>query len=104
MQENDICLAAIIDKYFVQVPPCHSTIYHQRVCMGHTAEVNISCVEGEWHMGPLRLNDGASEGYVVYPSVVIFLLSFCLKLTAGPSGDHVDYSSKGLIGKVFLLW
>ena len=104
VQENDVCLATIIDEYFVQIPPCDSTIYHQRVCMGHTVEVDISCIEGEWHVGPLRLDDGPSEGYMVYPSVVVFLLSFCLEPRAGPSKDHVDCSPKEFIGEVFLLW
>jgi hypothetical protein len=90
MQKNDVCLAALIDEYFVQIPPCHSTIYHQRICMGRTAEVDIPSIEGKWHMGPLRLNDGSDLGYMVYPSVVIFILSFCFKLRVGPFGDHVD--------------
>jgi hypothetical protein len=71
--------------------------------MGRTEEVDISCIEGEWHVGPLRLDDGPGGGYMVYPSIVVFLLSFGFKLRAGPSSDHVDYSPEGLIGKVFLL-
>jgi hypothetical protein len=54
MQEYDISLTTVVDKYFMQVPPCDSAIYHQCVCMGRTANVDISCVEGEQHKGPLR--------------------------------------------------
>jgi hypothetical protein len=104
IQENDVCMATIIDEYFVQIPPCDSTIYHQRVYMGCTAEVDISCIKGEWHVGPLRLDDRPDEGYMVYPSVVVFDLSFCFELRARPSGDHVNYSPKRLVGEAFLLW
>jgi hypothetical protein len=34
MHEYDVSLATIIDEDFVQTPPCASSIYHQRVCMG----------------------------------------------------------------------
>jgi hypothetical protein len=104
MQEDDVCLAVIVNKYFVQIPPCHSTIYHQSICARRTTEVNIPCIEGKWHVGPFRLNDRPSEGYMAYPSVLVFLLSFCFELRAGPSGNHVGYPSKGLISEVFLLW
>jgi hypothetical protein len=40
---------------------------------------------------------------MVDASVVIPLLSFRLKVCAGPSGDHVDDSEIRLIGEVFLL-
>jgi hypothetical protein len=66
-------------------------------------EVDIFCIEGEWHVGPLCLDDGPGEGYMVYPSIVVFLLSFGFELGAGPSKDHMDYSPEGLIGEVFLL-
>jgi hypothetical protein len=104
VQENDFCLATVIDEYFVKIPPCHSTIYHQHICMGHTAEVDVPCIEGKRHMGPFCLNDGPGAGYMVYPSVMVFLLSFCFELRARPSGYHVDYSPEGLISEVFLLW
>jgi hypothetical protein len=54
-------------------------------------------------MGSLCLNDRPGEGYMVYPLIVVFLLSFSFELGAGPSGDHVDYSPKGLVGEVFML-
>jgi hypothetical protein len=37
MQENDIGLTAIVDKFFVQVPSCHSAVDHHGICMGRTA-------------------------------------------------------------------
>lgn len=74
MQEHGISLAAIIDEYFVEVPPCNSEIYDQCVCMGCTAEVDVSCVEGEWHMRPLCLNHGSGEGYMVYPLIAVFFI------------------------------
>ena len=66
-------------------------------------KADISCIEGEWHMGPLRLNHRPGEGYMVYPLIVVFLLSFSFELGAGPSGDHVDYSPERLVGEVFML-
>jgi hypothetical protein len=104
VKEDDVCLATIINEYFVQITPCHSTIYHQRICMGHTSEIDIPCIKGKRHMGPLRLNDESGEGYMVYPSVVVFLLSFSFELRARPFGNHVNYSPEGLISEVFLLW
>jgi hypothetical protein len=41
---------------------------------------------------------------MVDTSVMISLLSLCLEVDAGPSGDHVDDSTIRLIGEVFLFW
>jgi hypothetical protein len=40
---------------------------------------------------------------MVYPSIMVFLLSLGFELGVGPSGDHVDYSSGGWVGEVLLL-
>jgi hypothetical protein len=58
--------------------------------MGRTVEVDVSCIEGEWHVKPLCLNHGSGEGYMVYPSIVVFLLSFGLEVGAGLSSDHMN--------------
>ena len=76
MHKDDINMAAVIDKYFVELPPRDSTIYDQCVCMGHTVEVDVSCIEGEWHVRPLCPDHGSSDGYMVYPSIVVFILLF----------------------------
>jgi hypothetical protein len=55
-------------------------------------------------MGPLRLYDWAGDGDVVDASVVVPLLSLCVKVDAGPSSDHVDDSAIRLISEVFLFW
>jgi hypothetical protein len=47
MQEDDVCLTVIVNKYFVQIPPCHYIIYHQRIYMGRTVEIDITCIEGK---------------------------------------------------------
>jgi hypothetical protein len=47
MQEDDVCLTVIVNKYFVQIPPCHYIIYHQRIYMGRTVEIDINCIEGK---------------------------------------------------------
>jgi hypothetical protein len=57
MQENDVCLTAIIDEYFLQIPSCYSAVNHHGIGMGCTAEVDVSCIEGKWYMGLLCLND-----------------------------------------------
>jgi hypothetical protein len=94
MPEDDVYLTAIVNKYFVQIPPCHSVVYHQRIRMGHTAEIDIPCIEGQWHVGPLCLNDEPSEGYMVYPSIVVFLLSFWGQGEAWSSGTRELRSSR----------
>jgi hypothetical protein len=71
--------------------------------MGCAAEIDVSCVEGEWYMGPLCLNNWPSEGYVIDPLIVVFLLPFCVEFGARFSSNHVDDPSKGLIGEVLLL-
>jgi hypothetical protein len=82
MQQNDVCLPAIVDNYFVQIPSCYSTVDHQGIDMGRAAEVDVSCIEGKWYMGPLCLNDWPGEGYMIDPSIVFLLLSFCVELRA----------------------
>ena len=37
VQEDDVGLTAIVDKYFVQVPSYHSAVDHHGVCMWLTA-------------------------------------------------------------------
>jgi hypothetical protein len=82
MQENDVGQTAIIDKYFVQIPSCYSAVDHHGIGVGCAAKVDISCIEGEWYMGALCLNDWPGEGYVIDPSIVVFLMPFCIELGA----------------------
>jgi hypothetical protein len=71
--------------------------------MGFTMDIDVSYFEGEWYMGLLCLNDCPGEGYVIDPSIVVFLLSFGVELRAGSSCNHVNDPSKRLIGKVLLF-
>jgi hypothetical protein len=68
----------------VQVPACHTTVDYHGVHVGGTAQVDISGVEGQRHVGPLRLHDWAGDGDVVDTSVVVPLLSLCVEVDAGP--------------------
>jgi hypothetical protein len=61
---------------------------------GCAAKVVVSCVEGEWGVIPLHLDHGANGGNMIDPSVVVFLLSFVLKLCVGPFGDYMGESPK----------
>jgi hypothetical protein len=72
--------------------------------MGCAAQVDISGVEGQRHVGPLRLHDWAGDGDVVDALVVVPLLSLRVEVDAGPPSDHVDDSAIRLISEVFLFW
>jgi hypothetical protein len=72
--------------------------------MGYTVEIDVPCVEGEWYVGLLCLNDWPGEGYLIDPSIVVFLPPFRVELGDGSSGDHVNDPSIGLIGEVLLFW
>jgi hypothetical protein len=88
----------------VQVSACHATVDYHGVNVGCAAQVNISGVEGQRHVGPLRLHDWAGDGDVVDASVVVPLLSLRVEVDAGPPSDHVDDSAIRLISEVFLFW
>ncbi len=75
-----------------------------RINVGCAAEVDISSVEGQRHVRPLRLHDWTSDGDVVDASVVVPLLSLRVEVDAGPPSDHVNDSAIRLISEVFLLW
>ena len=87
----------------MQIPPFYLVVYHHCIGMGCTAEIDVTCVKGEWYMRPLYLNDWPGEGYMIDPSIVVFLLSFCVEFGAGSSGNHVNDPLKGLIGEVLLF-
>jgi hypothetical protein len=40
---------------------------------------------------------------MIDPSIVVFLLPFCVEFRAGSFGDHVEYPLKGLVSEVLLL-
>jgi hypothetical protein len=88
----------------VQVLACHTVVDYHGVNMGCAAQINISGVEGQRHMGPLRLHDWVGDGDVVDASVVVPLLSLRVEVDAGPSSDHVNDSAIRLISEVFLFW
>jgi hypothetical protein len=88
----------------VQVSACHTAVDYHGVNVGCAVQVNISSVEGQRHMGPLRLHDWAGDGDVVDASVVVPLLSLHIEVDAGPSSDHVNDSAIRLISEVFLFW
>jgi hypothetical protein len=88
----------------VQVPACHTTVDDHGVTVGCAAQVDISGVEGQRYMGPLRLHDWAGDSDTVDASVVVPLLSLRVKVDAGPPSDHVNDSTIRLISEVFLFW
>jgi hypothetical protein len=88
----------------VQVLACHAVVDNHGVDVGCATQVDVSGVEGQWHMGPLCLHDWTSDGDMVNAAVVVPLLSFCVEVSAGPPSDHVNDSAIRLIGEVFLFW
>jgi hypothetical protein len=72
--------------------------------VGCAAQVDISSVEGQRHVGPLRLHDWAGDDDVVDASLVVPLLSLRVEVDAGPPSDHVNDSAIRLISEVFLFW
>jgi hypothetical protein len=72
--------------------------------VGCAEQVDISGVEGQRHVGPLRLHDWAGDGDVVDASVVVPLPSLRVEVDARPPSDHVDDSAIQLISEVFLFW
>jgi hypothetical protein len=88
----------------VQVPAYHAAVDNHGVDVGCAAQVDVSGVEGQWHMGPLCLHDWTCDGDVVDVAVVVPLLSFCVEVDAGPPSDQVNDSAIRLISKVFLFW
>jgi hypothetical protein len=88
----------------VQVLACHAAVDYHGVDVGCAAQVDVSGVEGQRHMGPLRLHDWAGDGDVVDATVVVPLLPLCVEVGAGPPSDHVNDSAIQLISEVFLFW
>jgi hypothetical protein len=88
----------------VQVLACHAVVDYHGIHVGCAAQVDINGVEGQRHVGPLRLHDLADDGDVVDTSVVVPLLSLHVEVDAGPPSDHVNDSAIRLISEVFLLW
>jgi hypothetical protein len=84
VKENDVRLAAVVNQDFVQVPACHAAVDYHGVHVRCAAQVDVSGVEGQRHVGPLCLHDWAGDGDVVDASVVVPLLSFRVKVDAGP--------------------
>jgi hypothetical protein len=104
VQEDDVSLTTLVDQDFVEVLACYAAVDHHGVDMMGAAQINVSSVEGEWHMRPPCLYHWAGEGDVVNTSVVVPLLLLHVEVHAGPSSDHVDDSVVYLFGEVFLLW
>jgi hypothetical protein len=46
MQENDVGLTAIVNKYFMQVPSCYPTVDHHGIGVGCIAKVKGKCALG----------------------------------------------------------
>jgi hypothetical protein len=68
----------------VQVLACHAAVDYHSVHVGCATQVDISGVEGQRHVGPLRLHDWAGDGDVVDTSIVVPLLSLRVEVDAGP--------------------
>jgi hypothetical protein len=88
----------------MQVPACHAAVDDHGVDVGCAAQVDVSGVVGQWHMGPLCLHVWTGDSDVVDAAVVVPLLSLRVEVDAGPLSDHVNDSAIRLIGEVFLLW
>jgi hypothetical protein len=88
----------------VQVLACHAVVDDHSVDVGCAAQVDVSGVEGQWHMGPLRLHERTGDGDMVDAAVVVPLLSLCVEVDAGLPSDHVNDSAIRLISEVFLFW
>jgi hypothetical protein len=101
--EDDIGLAAVVDKHFVQIPACYPTVDYHGVCMQCVAQVNISSVKSERYMGPLRLHYWAGESDVVNTAIVVLFLSLGVEVNARSPSDHVDDSAVRWLGEVFLF-
>jgi hypothetical protein len=54
------------------------------VDVGCATQIDVSGVEGQWHMGPLRLHDWTGDGDVVDVAVMVPLLSLRVEVDAGP--------------------
>jgi hypothetical protein len=90
VHEYDVSLTSVVDEDLVQVPPSDIAVYHQRVCVGCAAKIDVPCVKGKRDMIPLCLYHRASEIDVIDPSVVICLsinysrvLHWTLRLSCG---------------------
>jgi hypothetical protein len=55
------------------------------------------------YTGPLCLNYGSGDGYMIYSSIGV-LLSVVLEVHIGPTYDHMDYSPDGSLYEVFLFF
>jgi hypothetical protein len=103
MEENDVHLAAIVDQDFAQVPACHAAVDDHGIDVGGAAQIDVSGVEGQWHVGPLCLHDRAGDGNVVDAAVMVPLLPLCVEVGAGPPSNHMNDSAIRLIDEVLLL-
>jgi hypothetical protein len=88
----------------VQVPACHAAVDDHGVDVGGVVQIDISGVEGQWHVGPLCLHDRAGDDDVVDAAVMVPLLPLCVEVDAGPRSNHMNDSAIRLIDKVLLLW
>jgi hypothetical protein len=71
---------------------------------GGAAQIDVSSVEGQWHVGPFCLHDRVGDGDVVDAAVMVPLLPLCVEVGAGPPSNLMNDSAIWLIGEVLLLW
>jgi hypothetical protein len=72
--------------------------------VGGAAQIDVSGVEGQWHVGPLCLHDRTGDGDVVDAAVMVPLLLLCVEVGTGPPSNHMNDSAIRLISEVLLLW
>jgi hypothetical protein len=77
----------------VQVPACHAAVDDHGIDVGGAAQIDVSGVEGQWHVGPLRLHDRTVDGDVVDVAVMVSLLPLCVEVGAGPPSNHMNDSA-----------
>ena len=68
----------------MQVPACNAAVDNHGVDVRCAAQVDVSGVKGQWHVGPLCLHDWTGDSDVVDAAVVVPLLSLCVEVDAGP--------------------
>jgi hypothetical protein len=77
VQENNVCLATIINEDLMQFPCYHVALCSHCIGMRSATKIDIPYVESYGDMRPHRLGDGSSDGDMINLLIVIF---FCILL------------------------
>ena len=77
VQENDVCLVAIIDEGLGQLSTSYVVVYYHCIGVWGIPEVHILCIKCERYMRPLGLDNGPRNDNMFNPSVEFFVF-WCL--------------------------